>query len=105
MKKRVPTAKAANAANTQIKNVWGIVAFSFQRVLPFVSTHPSTKIVQVAHVFMCNLKRKVRGNSGAYKVTCRLGTQNALQASSRQPGRSTGGTEEDEIRNRFAVIY
>ena len=74
-------------------------------MLPFASIHPSTKIVQITRDFMCNLKRKVRGNSGAYKATCRLGTQDALQASSRQPGASTGGTEEDEIRNRFAVIY
>jgi len=51
------------------------------------------------------LKKKVRGNPGAYRETYKLGTQEALQASSRQPGTSTGGAEEDEIRNRPAVIF
>ena len=80
-------------------------AFLICIVLSFASTQPSAKIVRITFDFKCNLKRKVRGNSGAYKETCRLGTQDALQASSRQPGTSTGGTEEDEIRNRLAVIY
>jgi len=47
--------------------------------------------------------KKVRGNPGACKEIYKLGTKDALQASSRQPGTTTGGTEEDEIRNRIAV--